>query len=173
MTANPTQQAVILLALATSAMVTIRDQGLLPELKTIVDLGAARMLEIIEEYPADSSDNFSQTPAIMKRVSSIMNRSEDGVTLEMVVFLGNKVCSDLLAELCNPAKRNLLSEALSIINRLDDFVDPDGDNVACYIEVEEILKEVYKEIGFKQELRFLKHWRKLQRRLKQHGRSVS
>ena len=170
---SPTQQAVILLALATSSLITVKDYDLIPELKTVVSLGVIRMMEIIQTYPTEKRENFDQTPVLMKRVSELINKPKSWFSVETVVFMGNRICTDLLAELCNPVKRSLIEEALMINNRLDDFLDPEGKNEETRVEVEEILKEVYKEIGFAQELRYIHHWRKLQRRLKRNGRANS
>lgn len=169
--ATPTQQAVILLSLAASSLITIRDQALLPELKDVLDKGIESMLRIIEDYPTDGNEQASETEEIFRRVTSIINNSAELFSIEAAIFLGHKVCTDLLGELCHPVKRALVEEARQINKVIDDYLDPDGENVEVYIEIEEILNEVYKEVGFVEDLRFFKHREKLQRRLKNHGRT--
>ena len=169
---SPTQQTVILLALAASSLITVRDNELIPELEPVTFEGSVRMLEIIRDYPVDRKETFENTNALMSRVSTLINRSQEWFSVEAVVCLGTKICTDLLGEVCNQEKRNFILEAMEIFKTLDDFLDPDGDNTDTLIEVEEILEKVYKEIGFGKELRYIKHWRKLQRRLRINGRAA-
>ena len=72
-------------------------------------------------------------------------------------------------ELCNPVKRKMVQDANEIISRLNNYYDPEGEDISTHKEVDEILEVVYKELGFTIEHRYLKHYRKLQRRLKHHG----
>lgn len=156
MKATPVQQSVILLALATSSLLTVKDKNLLPDQQEAVDIGISRMLEIIREFPADRKDQFHDVDKIMKRVSAVINKPDSWFSTEIVVFLGHRICSDLLTELRNPVKRELVSEALLLNQAINDVLDPDGNNEEAFIEVEQILKEVYEEIGFTVENRFSK-----------------
>ena len=171
MKATPTQQSVTLLALVTSSLITVRDNGLLPEIKDVVEAGAKSMLDIIAEYRyiSDPKEDVLATSAILARAAEVINRSSDWFSVEVVVRLGFQICTDLLGEVCQPQKRTLITQALGCLRDLDDFLDPEGDNGQVMIEVEEILKAVYKEIGFETNLRYLKHFRKLQRRQKRHA----
>lgn len=168
---TPTQQSVVLLALVTSSLLTIKDSELLPELKETVETSAASMLDIIAEYRelSDPNEDVLETSRILTRVSEAINKSSDWFTTPVVVRLGYQICSDLLGEVCETQKRNLLNKAFTQIKALDDYVDPDGDDELTAKEVEGILEEVYKEIGFQTNLRYLRHSKKLQRRLKRHG----
>lgn len=168
MKSSATQQSVILLALITSSVITVKDTYEIPELRAVINLGLIRLMEIIEEFPADGYENFRDTAAIMKEVSACINKPDTTFTIEVIVYLAHRICADLLGELRNPKKRELVYEAGQIISRMNDFLDPDGENEEARIEVDEILEAVYKEIGFKIEHRYIKHFRKLQRRLK-HG----
>ncbi len=171
MKATPTQQSVVLLALVTSSLITVRDNGLLPEIKDVVEAGAKSMLDIIAEYRyiSDPKEDVLATSAIHAKAAEVINRSSDWFSVEVVVMLGFQICTDLLGEVCQPQKRALITQALGCLRDLDDFLDPEGDNGQVMIEVEEILKAVYKEIGFETNLRYLKHFRKLQRRQKRHA----
>lgn len=166
-----TQQSVVLLALVASSLITVRENGLLPEIKSTVEDGAVILLNVIAEYRelSDPNEDVMATSAVLARASAIINKSQDWFSVEVVVQLGFQVCTDLLGEVCQPEKRALISQALAQLQKLDDFLDPDGINTEAAIEVEEILKAVYKEIGFESNLRYLKHFRKLQRRRKQNA----
>lgn len=170
--ATPSQQTIVLLALVASSFITVRDNGLLPEIKEAVEKGALDLLDIIAEFRevSDQNENLTATSQILAGVSKVINKSDKWFSAEVVVSLGMKICTDLLGETCNPKKRKLLERALRSIKALDDFVDPDGENEEAFIEVEEILDSVYKELGFSIELRYLQHHRKLQRRLRRHAR---
>ena len=167
---TPTQQSVVLLALVTSSLITVRDKDLLPEVKGVVEDGADALLRIIAEYRelSDPDEDVLATSEVLSQAAAVINRSQDWFSVEVVVQLGFQICTDLLGEVSHPKKRALISLALSQLQKLDDYLDPTGDNTKVAIEVEEILKDVYKEIGFELNLRYLKHFRKLQRRLK-HG----
>ena len=171
MKATSTQQSVTLLGLVASSLLTIRDNGLLPEIKDVVEAGAKSILDIIAEYRyiSDLKEDVRATSALLARAAEGINRSSDWFSVEVVVMLGFQICTDLLGEVCQPQKRALITQALGCLRDLDDFLDPEGANEAAMIEVEEILKEVYKEIGFETNLRYLKHFRKLQRRQKRHA----
>lgn len=171
MKTTPTQQSVTLLALVTSSLITVRDNGLLPEIKDVVEAGATNMLDIIAKYRyiSDPNEDVLSTSAILARAAAVINRSSDWFSVEVVVRFGFQICTDLLGEVCQPEKRALITQALDCLRGIDDFLDPNGDNEEAMIEVEEILKEVYKEIGFETNLRYLKHFRKLQRRQKRHA----
>ena len=171
MKTTPTQQSVTLLALVASSLITIRDNGLLPEIKDVVEAGAKSILDIIAEYRelSDPNEDVMATSAILAKAAAVINRSSDWFSVEVVVRLGFQICTDLLGEVCQPQKRALIIQALSHFRDLDDFLDPEGDNEQVMIEVEEILKAVYKEVSFETNLRYLKHFRKLQRRQKRHA----
>ena len=66
MRATPTQQSVTLLALVTSSLITVRDNGLLPEIKDVVEAGAKSILDIIAEYRyiSDPHEDVLATSAI-------------------------------------------------------------------------------------------------------------
>ena len=171
MRATPTQQSVTLLALVASSLLTVKDNGLLPEIKDVVEAGAKSILDIIAEYRhiSDPEEDVLATSAILSKAAAVINRSSDWFSVEAVVRLGFQICTDLLGEVCQPQKRALITKALGCLRDLDDFLDPERDNEEVAIEVEEILKAVYKEIGFETNLRYLKHFRKLQRRQKRHA----
>lgn len=171
MRATPTQQPVTLLALVAGSLLTVKDNGLLPEIKDVVEAGAKSILNIIAEYRhiSDPEEDVLATSAILSKAAAVINRSSDWFSIEVVVRLGFQICTDLLGEVCQPQKRALITKALGCLRDLDDFLDPEGDNEEVAIEVEEILKAVYKEIGFETNLRYLKHFRKLQRRQKRHA----
>jgi hypothetical protein len=171
MRATPTQQSVTLLALVASSLLTVKDNGLLPEIKDVVEAGAKSILDIIAEYRyiSDPEEDVLATSAILARAAAMINRSSDWFSVEAGVRLGLKICTDLLGEVCQPQKRALITKALGCLRDLDDLLDPEGDNEEVAIEVEEILKAVYKEIGFETNLRYLKNFRKLQRRQKRHA----
>lgn len=171
MRTTPIQQSVALLGLVASSLITVKDNGLLPEIKDVVEAGAKSMLDIIAEYRhiSDPREDVLATSAILAKAAAVINRSSDWFSVEVVVMLGFQICTDLLGEVCQPQKRALITQALGCLRDLDDFLDPEGDNEEVAIEVEEILKAVYKEIGFETNLRYLKHFRKLQRRQKRHA----
>lgn len=178
---SPTEQSTVLLSLAASALVTLRENELIPEMKEVVDSGTYRMLEILRDYPADritellkSSPKLlrERSDELMERAKDMINKDQEWFSVEVVVFFGVKILTDMLGEVRNNSKRLLLSEALEIFKSLDDFLDPDGSNEEVFIEVEEILERVYKAIGFRKELRYLKFWKKLQRRIKTYGGST-
>lgn len=179
---SPTEQSTVLLSLAASALVTLRENKLISEMKEVVDKGTYRMLEILRDYPADRTTELLKTPPdllrkrsddLMETAKRTINKDQEWFSVETVVFFGIKILTDMLAEVRNNRKRLLLSEALEIFKSLDDFLDPDGDREDVFIEVEEILEEVYKGIGFRKELRYLKFWKKLQRRLNKHVQTIS
>lgn len=151
MKSTPTQQSVVLLALVTSSLITVKDNGLLPEIKDVVEAGAKSILDIIAEYRyiSDPEEDVLATSAILAKAAAVINRSSDWFSVEVVVRLGSQICTDLLGEVCQPQKRALITKALGCLRDLDDFLDPEGDNEEVAIEVEEILKAVYKEIGLK------------------------
>lgn len=164
MSVTPVQQSVILLALATSSLLTVKDKNLLPDQQDAIDLGISRMLEIIREFPADRKDQFQDVDKAMKRVTELINKPSSWFSTEVVIFLGHRICSDLLTELRNPVKRELVSEALLLNQAINDVLDPEGNNEEVFIEVEQILQEVYEEIGFTVENRFSKRqFRRLKR----------
>ena len=171
MKATPTQQSVALLALAASALLTTKDNNLIPEAEPTVNAGARALLDIIAEYRelSDPHEDVLATSAILANAAATINRAEEWFSVEVVIQLGFQICTDLLGEVCQPQKRALITQALSHFRDLDDFLDPEGDNEQVMVEVEEILKAVYKEIGFETNLRYLKHFRKLQRRQKRHA----
>lgn len=169
--ATKTQQAVVLLSLVTSSLITIRENNFIEDenLKVVNDLGIIRMWEIIKEYPSEGKEDGKITQAIHTRIAQMINKPKSWFTAETVVYLGHRICGDLLMELCNPAKRKMVQDANEIISRLNNYYDPEGEDISTHKEVDEILEVVYKELGFTIEHRYLKHYRKLQRRLKHHG----
>jgi hypothetical protein len=171
MRTTPTQQSVALLALVAGSLLTVKDNGLLPEIKDAVEAGAKSILDIIAEYRhiSDPEEDVLATSVILSKAAAVINRSSDWFSVEVVVRLGFQICTDLLGEVCQPQKRALITQAMGCLRGLDDFLDPEGGNEEVTIEVEEILKAVYKEVGFETNLRYLKHFRKLQRRQKRHA----
>lgn len=160
-----TQQAVVLLSLFTAALIIVKESDLIDndELKAVVDLGLIRMWEIVEEYPSEGIEDAKETIAIHRHIASLLDKA---YTPKEVVYLGHRICGDLLMELCNPVKRQMVMDANAIITRLNDFLDPDGTDEETHDSIDKILDVVYRELGFTIEHRYLKHYRKLQRRLK-------
>lgn len=171
---SPTQQAVILLALITSSLITLKENELIEDenLKTVLDLGVLQMHEIIRKYPSESKEDFSQTTKLMKGVSELINKSNSWFTAPVIAYLGHKICADLLGEVCNKEKRQLILTANEIVGVFNDFIDPDGDDEETHVEVAEMLDSVYKFLGFTTELRYFEFERKLRRRRNKHGPRV-
>lgn len=171
---SPSQTSATLLALVTSTLITVRDNNLIEDgdMSMVVNLGLARMMEIVRDFPADGPEDFVRTRAQMIGVSKIINGRDQEFSLNTVVYMGHKILADLLGELCHPAKRELVQEANKILTRVNDFLDPDGEDEETHKEVEEIVEEVYKFVGFRTDLRYFKHLKKLQRRALRHGRAA-
>lgn len=172
---SPAEQTAIMLSLVVSCVLNSRrivKELNNEELSTVVNLGIIRLWEIIREFPVGHGEDSTATRAKNAAVGGLIKEIRPGemFSLAEIAYIGHRVCGDLLMELCNPAKRALIQEVNMIIGRINDFVDPDGDDEETHANVEAILDQVYGLIGFEISHKYIKHERKLQRRLKRfHG----
>ena len=107
----------------------------------------------------------------MHRINEKVNGASDSVySAHGVVFFGYMICVDLLEELTDPRKRDLIIEAQEILKAVDDHLDPAGADFETFEEIEPLLDLLYAEIGFTKQWRYLTHQKKLQRRAARNGK---
>lgn len=161
------QQTLILLALVNSSLITLRDENQVPEMQPTILYGCDTVERLVITYPVKGRESVLWYQQILNSISGIINQPAAWFDATTVVALGERICADLLGELIDPEKRAMIGEAHEIIRAIDNVTDPDGDAVEVYDEVDSILKDVYRTVGFTIEHRYIKHLRKLERRLKQ------
>lgn len=105
----------------------------------------------------------------MKQFNDRVNAAAEGAfTAHAVTTFGFILCNDLLEELTDPKKREIVLEAQEILKAVDDYLDPDGTEFETFEEISTLLDDLYKIIGFTREGRYRKQQEKLKRRLMRH-----
>lgn len=166
MGALSTRQSLILLAFVNGVFITINDDNLLPELGPTLLYGQDLSTRVIHGYPEQGTPkaNTEWCSGKMKVISALLN--EGGLYYEPIelVTMAQMIVVDLLEEVTDRTKRGLLTELKEVIDSVSDAIDPGGTAFTVYESVDLTLHQVYKEIGFVKEGRWLKHHNKMQRR---------
>ena len=164
-------QSLALLGLINSSIITLYEADMVPELRPTLAYGQVQMERLINSFPIRWNEEEGWWKDVMARINARVNSGpEVAYTSHGVTLFGAMICVDLLEELTDKHKRDVVTEAWEILKAVDDYLDPEGDQFATYDEIAPLLDDLYKEVGFSREGRYLKHQRKLQRRAGRHGR---
>ena len=164
-------QSLTLLGMINSSLITLDQADMVPALKPTLAYGSQRMDELIRSFPIRWNEKEGWWTDVLGQIRHRINdRSDSTYTANAIAFFGVIICNDLLEELTDPTKREMVSEAMEILKAVDDHLDPAGDQIDTYHEVESIVNDIYAVVGFTREGRYLKHKRKLERRAKRNGR---
>ena len=164
-------QSLTLLGLINSSIITLYEADMVPELRPTLAYGREQMDRLINSFPIRWNQTEGWWKDIMQRINVKVNGgSETTYSAHGVTLFGAMICVDLLEELTDPWKRDIVTEAWEILKAVDDHLDPEGVEFAAYTEIGSLLDSLYPEIGFTKEDRYLTHKKKLQRRAARHGK---
>ena len=156
-------QSLALLGLINSSIITLYEADMVPELRPTLAYGRVQMERLINSFPIRWNESKGWWEGVMQRINARVNDGPD-YTAHGVTLFGAMICVDLLEELTDRHKRDVVSEAWEILKAVDDYLDPEGDQFATYDEIAPLLDDIYKEVGFSRGGRYLKNQRKIQRR---------
>lgn len=163
-------QSLALLGLINSSIITLYEADMIPELRPTLAYGRMQLERLINSYPIRWNQTEGWWKDVMHRINEKVNGGPDSAyTAHGVAFFGYMICVDLLEELTDPRKRDLITEAQEILKAVDDHLDPTGADFETFEEIGPLLDALYAEIGFTKEWRYLTHQKKLQRRAKRNG----
>jgi len=162
-------QSLALLGLINSSIITLYEADMVPELRPTLAYGRVQMERLINSFPIRWNESKGWWEGVMKRINARVNDGPD-YTAHGVTLFGAMICVDLLEELTDPWKRDIVTEAWEIIKAVDDHLDPTGDQFETYEEIGPLLDDIYSEVGFSRQGRYLIHQEKLKRRVKRNGK---
>lgn len=169
MGALASRQSLIMLAFVNGVFITINDDDLIPELAPTLLYGQELSTKIIHGYPEHGrpKENSAWCEEKMKGISEFLNQG--GLYYEPIelVTMAQMIIVDLMEEVTEPRKREVLGQLKEVIDKVSDNIDPGGTAFTIYETVDATLQHIYQQIGFIKEGRWLKQQRKLQRRARQ------
>lgn len=146
---------------------TLVEQDLLPNIKDEVTRIAKEIDDLLWDVARLVSPDLKKIKEWMTSINQKIEKDE--ITAREVIAFGHLISSDLLGEISDQKKREVVNKIFQKINELDDILDPEGDDHDAYHNAENFLTVVYKEIGFVPEGRFQEQLNKLKRRSQRYA----
>lgn len=144
------QQTITLLAVASSGVNTIRDLKLASEhygqLMTAIDAFSM----CLYAFP-EAGSRKKNVAACKKQLQSLKKFLDTERAITAVTFssITQLILEDLSLVIKDPIKKLVMEQAIEETQKLSDLLDPDGDCYSDYEIAEELVTNVYREIGFK------------------------
>lgn len=166
MSVRATRESILLLGIINGVLISFDKNGLLEDLAPTIKYGMSLCDRVLQALPGNDRRATDLRPCqdVMRKVSLALNREGEFFPTPVLVHIGQTLCVDLLEEVTDPEKRELLGEIQELMDAISDAVDPYGDNYAAYEEADQSLKTIYEIVGFQKNGAYLKQQKKLQRR---------
>ena len=141
------KQTLALLAVATGAMIMIEnDDSIMPTV-----LYSRETLEnCVHVFPATHNEVLGAKWMHEKLAAwqDRVNELEGNWTAIILVSIAHQIVNDPCERIRAPHKLELLQPAEEALAGLSDQIDPAGDQYAAYEKADELLKDLYRRIGF-------------------------
>lgn len=145
------KQSLALLAVATGAMIMIENEALDDSVMPTVLYSRETLEHCVHVFPVVPHNETKGAEWMHEKLSGWqdrINELEGNWTAIILVSIAHQIISDLCDRIRAPHKLKILRPAEEALAGLSDQIDPEGDQYAAYEKADELLKDLYRRLGF-------------------------